>query len=95
MISCLDTGRSPALKHFVDWVISNEAQVFTPRLHLACLRFELVAGLMEIELLAAEEEGMSKAGKLDALRLQSIGSGADRSVPLDVNDSCFMPSLVV
>lgn len=40
-------------------MVRNEAEIFTPRLDSACFGLEFLAGLVQVELLVAEAEGVS------------------------------------
>ncbi len=55
----LDAGCCPAFEHFLHGMIGDEAQVFATGLHFASFRFELCAGLVEVDFLVAEDEGVS------------------------------------
>lgn len=55
----LDARRLPARHHLINRMVGDEAQVFAARLHVAGFGLEFLAGLVEVELLGAEGEGVS------------------------------------
>lgn len=55
-------------------MIGNETQILRTRLHMTCFRLELLPGLMQIELLLAEQGSMSPGvlgGELLVLHAQT------------------------
>ena len=60
-VSNLNASGFPTRLDLLDGMVGNETQIFTSRLDLAGLGLELGAGLMQIQFLLAEYEGMAFA----------------------------------
>jgi hypothetical protein len=76
-------------------VLSDEAQVFATRLHFGCFGLKLMAGQVEIELLAAELESVAcTVSVVVAVYVQHVGINESGVVGLPLNTiachECFV-----
>ena len=54
----LDTNTLPKRQNLIYRMLRDETQIFTARLHSRCFGLEFMAGQVEVDLLAAELEGV-------------------------------------